>query len=108
MAAYQINRGVGRPVELLGLRAQYVIYLVCLIFFSLLISFIISTIIDAVLALSIGIVAFLLSVWSCFFLNRVYGEHGLMQYFANKSVVKHILFQKRVFQIVEDRDEKDK
>lgn len=106
MATYQVNRGVGKPVEFFGLRAQYVIYLMCLVFFVIIFSFILSVILDVMGTLLIGFISFLLAVCSCFKLNNTYGEHGLMQLMAFKKVVKHISVNKRVYQIVEDRDEK--
>ena len=106
MATYQVNRGVGKPVEFFGLRAQYVIYLVfltiCIILFSFILSFLHFNVMGALL---IGIIAFLLAVCSCFKLNNTYGEHGLMQHWAAKKVVKHISVTRRIYQIVEDRDE---
>lgn len=106
MATYQVNRGVGKSVEFFGLRAQFVIYLVLLVFFVIIFSFILSVIIDVMGALLLGIITFLLAICSCFKLNNTYGEHGLMQLMASRNVIKHISVTQRVYQIVEDRDEK--
>ena len=107
MATYQVNRGVGKPVEFFGLRAQYVIYLVVLTFFTTTISFILNLLLtNAIGALLFGVISFLLAICSCFKFNNTYGEHGLMQFWASKKIVKHISFTKRVYQIVEDRNEK--
>jgi peptidoglycan/LPS O-acetylase OafA/YrhL len=108
MATYQVNRGVGKPIEFFGLRSQYVVYLVFLILLTLTISFILTTLLDALIALLIGIVSFLLAICSCFKLNNTFGEHGLMQLMASKKVVRHISVTRRIYQIVEDRDEKNK
>lgn len=106
MATFQVNRGVGKPVEFFGLKAQYVFYLVLLILTVLFFSFILSLLLNAMGALFIGIITFLLAVCSVFKLNNTYGEHGLMQILASKKLVRHIIVDKRVFQIVDDRDEK--
>lgn len=106
MATYQVNRGVGKPVEFFGLRAQYVIYFVFLVLLVLIFSFILSILLYAIGALLTGIISFLLAVCSCFKLNNKYGEHGLMQLMASRNVVRHISVTKRIYQIVEDRDEK--
>ncbi len=106
MATFQVNRGVGKPVEFFGLKAQYVFYLVLLILTVLFFSFILSLLLNAMGALFIGIITFLLAVCSVFKLNNTYGEYGLMQILASKKLVKHIIVDKRVFQIVDDRDEK--
>lgn len=105
MATYLVNRGVGKPIEFFGLRSQYVVYLVFLVLLTLLISFILLILLNAMVALSIGIIAFLLAICSCFKLNNTFGEHGLMQLMASKKVVKHISVTKRIYQIVEVRDE---
>ncbi|MEE0990601.1 MAG: DUF4133 domain-containing protein [Paludibacteraceae bacterium] len=106
MATYQVNRGVGKPVEFFGLRSQYVIYFVFLVLLVLLFSFILTILLDVMGALLIGVIAFLLAICSCFKLNNKFGEHGLMQLMASKKVVKHISVTKRIYQIVEVRDEK--
>ena len=106
MATYQVNRGVGKPVEFFGLRSQYVIYFVFLVLLVLLFSFILTILLNVMGALLIGIIAFLLAICSCYKLNNTYGEHGLMQLMASKKVVKHISVTKRIYQIVEVRDEK--
>ena len=106
MATFQVNRGVGKPVEIFGLRAQYVFYLVFMVLSVLLFSFILTLLLNAMGALLAGIISFLLAVCSVFKLNNTYGEHGLMQLMASKKVVKHIIVNRRVYQIVEDRDEK--
>lgn len=106
MATYKVNRGVGKPVEFFGLRSQYVVYLVFLVLLTTIFSFILLLLLNAMVALPIGIIAFLLAICSCFKLNNTFGEHGLMQLMASKKVVKHISITKRVYQIVEVRDEK--
>jgi hypothetical protein len=108
MATYQVNRGVGKPVEFFGLRSQYVIYFVFLVLLVLLFSFILTILLDVMGALLIGVIAFLLAICSCFKLNNTFGEHGLMQLMASKKVVRHISVTRRIYQIVEDRDEKNK
>lgn len=105
MATYKVNRGVGKPIEFLGLRAQYVIYLAFLVLLVIIISFILNLLLNVMGTLLIGIIAFLLAVCSCFRLNNKYGENGLMQYWASKKVVKHIYVTKRIYQIIEVRDE---
>jgi hypothetical protein len=106
MATYKVNRGVGKPVEFFGLRSQYVVYLVFLVLLTIIFSFILLLLLNAMVALPIGIIAFLLAICSCFKLNNTFGEYGLMQLMASKKVVKHISITKRVYQIVEVRDEK--
>ena len=106
MATYQVNRGVGKPVEFIGLRAQYVIYLVFLVLLVIIFSFILNILLNVISTILIGIIAFLLALCSCFKLNNTYGEHGLMQLMASKKVVKHISVTRRIYQIVEIRDEK--
>ena len=80
MAAFEINKGVGRTVEFKGLKAQYLI----LFAGGLLAVFILVVIlylcgISQIACLVIGVVGASLLVWQSFAMNRKYGEHGLMK-----------------------------
>ena len=80
MAAFEINKGVGRTVEFKGLKAQYLF----LFAGGLLAVFILVVIlylcgISQIACLVIGVVGASLLVWQSFAMNRKYGEHGLMK-----------------------------
>lgn len=84
---YTINKGINRPIEFKGLKAQYIWYLgggvlVLLIVFAIL------YIIGVNSFLCIGVIGLLgagMFSW-VYRLSRVYGEHGLMKLRAQRSV----------------------
>ena len=71
MAEYPINKGIGRPVEFKGLKAQY-LFIFC----------------GGLLALFV--------VWQTFALNARYGEHGLMKLGATRSHPRYLINRRRI------------
>ena len=77
---YPVNKGIGRPVEFKGLKAQYLF----LFAGGLLAAFILFVILYTAgagqwLCIGFGITAASAVVWLTFRLNAKYGEHGLMK-----------------------------
>nr|WP_314698808.1 DUF4133 domain-containing protein [uncultured Prevotella sp.] len=101
MAAFEINKGVGRTVEFKGLKAQYLF----LFAGGLLAVFILVVIlylcgVSQVTCLIIGVVGASLVVWQTFTMNRKYGQYGLMKkgavrmhprYLVNRRTVCHLI-----------------
>jgi hypothetical protein len=84
---YHINKGINKPIEFKGLRAQYIAYLAVslvslLIGFAVLYICRVSLWIILPLILGLGTALF----FTVFRLSRKYGEHGLMKYFAKKQL----------------------
>jgi Domain of unknown function (DUF4133) len=86
-SVYQINKGINKPIEFKGLKAQYIWYLggglvVLLIFFAII--YIIGINIFLCLALIVSLaIALFMYVYK---LSRTYGEFGLMKKIAKKAV----------------------
>jgi len=84
---YTINKGINKPIEFKGLKAQYIWYLgggilVLLIVFAVL--YIAG--INSFLCIGIiGLLGFGLFTW-VYRLSRIYGEYGLMKLRAKRSV----------------------
>src|SRR5476649_1914914 len=93
---YHINKGINKPIEFKGLRAQYIAYLAVWLVF-LLISFAVlyicgfSMYIILPMILGLGTALFFI----VFQLSNKYGEHGLMKYFAKKQLPKYLWFSSR-------------
>jgi len=90
-SVYTINKGINKPVEFRGLKAQYIWYLgiglvTLLIIFAVL--YICGVNIFFCLALTI-VLATLLFIY-VYKLSREYGQYGLMKKLASKSVPKII------------------
>ena len=86
-SVYQINKGVGKPVEFKGLKAQYIWYLGGGLV-ALLILFAILYISGVHLFFCLTVTVFL-GTALFFYVNRLshtYGEHGLMKKMARKAV----------------------
>ena len=97
MAAFEINKGVGRTVEFKGLKAQYLF----LFAGGLLAVFILYLCgISQIACLVIGVVGATIVVWQTFTMNRKYGQYGLMKkgavrmhprYLVNRRTVCHLI-----------------
>lgn len=97
MAEYPINKGIGRPVEFKGLKAQYLFIFAG----GLLAAFVLFVILYMAgagqwLCIGFGVVSASATVWLTFRLNAKYGEHGLMKLGAARIRPRHVLHRRRV------------
>jgi hypothetical protein len=88
---YQINKGINKPIEFKGLKAQYIWYLggglvALLIFFATLYITGVNVYLCLLIILSAGAALFMY----VYKLSRKYGEHGLMKKVARRGVPKVI------------------
>jgi len=94
--SYSINKGINRPIEFKGLKAQYIGYLaggmVCL-----LVLFAIMYLIGMVIYLCIMVTGGLGSLlfYKVFGLSHKYGQHGLMKRNAKRYVPDYLKFSSR-------------
>lgn len=101
MAAFEINKGVGRTVEFRGLKAQYLF----LFAGGLLAVFILVVIlylcgVSQIACLIIGIVGATLVVWQTFAMNRKYGQYGLMKQGAVRIHPRYLVNRRTVFHLI--------
>ena len=97
MAEYPVNKGIGRPVEFKGLKAQYLF----LFAGGLLAVFILFVILymagaDQWLCIGFGVTSASAVVWLTFRLNAKYGEYGLMKLGAARMRPRYLLHRRRV------------
>jgi Domain of unknown function (DUF4133) len=90
-SVYQINKGINKPIEFKGLKAQYIWYLggglvILLIFFAVI------YIVGVNVFICLAIIALLSTALFMYVykLSRTYGEFGLMKKIAKKAVPKVI------------------
>jgi hypothetical protein len=90
-SVYQINKGINKPIEFKGLKAQYIWYLggglvALLVFFAII------YIIGINVFFCLALIVFLSTVLFIYVykLSRTYGEFGLMKKVAKKAVPKVI------------------
>lgn len=96
MALYQINKGINKPIEFKGLKAQYVAYL-AIGLVLLLIGFAVMYILGISVLMSLIIISVLGSglCYEVFRLSHKYGEHGLMKKSAKRYLPEHLKFSTR-------------
>ena len=79
-AKYPINKGIGRPVEFKGLKAQYLfIFAGGLLAVFVLFVILYMAGVSQWVCIGLGVTAASAVVWLTFRLNARYGEHGLMK-----------------------------
>ena len=93
---YQINKGINKPLEFKGLRAQYIGYLgaglvALLLLFTILYICGISIYICLVVIIILGSVLF---TWVYKYSHK-YGRHGLMKKAASKAIPPYIISRSR-------------
>lgn len=105
MAEYPVNKGIGRPVEFKGLKAQY-LFLFAGGLLAAFVLFIILYMAGAGQWLCIGFVSASAVVWLTFRLNAKYGEHGLMKLGAARMRPHHVLHRRRVSRLLRQKKKK--
>lgn len=88
-SVYKINKGINRPIEFRGLKAQYIWYLgggmlMLLIMFAILYVCGVNMYICLLLVLAFGAGV----VTAVYHLSNTYGEHGLNKKLAQRSLPK--------------------
>ncbi len=97
MAAWEINKGIGRTVEFKGLKAQYLfIFAGGLLGVFILVVILYMLGVSQVLCLVLGVSGATVLVWQTFAMNQKYGEHGLMKIAARKNHPRYLINRKRV------------
>ena len=95
-SVYQINKGINKPIEFKGLKAQYIWYfgggvIVHLLFFAVL--YIIG--INSFICIGIVLLTGTLMVLKIYSMSRHYGEHGLIKAIAKRRIPKVIKVKSR-------------
>lgn len=95
-SVYQINKGINKPIEFRGLKAQYIAYLavgLVLLLIGFAILYISGLTLFIILPLILGSGTTLFMTVSR--LSHKYGEHGLMKYLAKRSLPGFMKFRSR-------------
>lgn len=78
---YQINKGVGRPLDFFGLKGQYILYFLVGMVLAF-ISFLLFRMVSEVIGYLVAAVVALCAYCGCHYLNSKYGVDGLSDRFA--------------------------
>ena len=101
MAEYPINKGIGRPVEFKGLKAQY-LFIFCGGLLALFVLFVILYMvgIDQWICIGFGAASSSVPKKSSFIQNSRYGEHGLMKLGAARSHPRYLINRRRTTRLL--------
>lgn len=100
MAAYQINKGIGRSPEFKGLRSQY-LFIFAGGLLAILIAFMVLYMagVNQWICIVLGVISASVLVWVTFHLNAKYGEWGLMKIQAVRNHPRYIINRKRFLRL---------
>lgn len=100
MAEFSINKGIGKPAELKGLKSQY-LFIFAGGLLGLFVVFVIMYMIgiDQIVCLIFGGVSAGVLIWSTFYLNEKYGEYGLMKLQAINNHPRFIINRRRIIRL---------
>jgi hypothetical protein len=89
---FPINRGIGKPAEFQGLKAQY-LFIFAGGLLGLFIIFVVMFMagVNQWICIIFGITAALTLVYGTFHLNTKYGEHGLMKAQARRNHPRYVI-----------------
>ena len=97
MAEYSVNKGIGKPAEFNGLKSQYLFIfaggLLCL-FVVFVIMYMAG--IGQWVCIVFGFTSASVLVYGTFYLNRKYGEHGLMKLQARYNHPRYIINRRTI------------
>ncbi|MDR1984734.1 MAG: DUF4133 domain-containing protein [Prevotellaceae bacterium] len=87
-----INKGIGKPAEFQGLKAQY-LFIFAGGLLGLFILFVVMYMagVNQWICIIFGITAALILVYGVFYLNAKYGEHGLMKVQARRNHPRYVI-----------------
>ena len=97
-SVYKVNKGINKPIEFRGLKAQYIWWLggglvILLILFAILYVIGVNTFFCVGLILILGTGLFM----QVYTLSKKYGEHGMMKDIAKRAVPKIKSYSRKVF-----------
>jgi len=100
MAAYSVNRGIGRSPEFQGLKAQY-LFIFAGGALGLFVLFVILYMagVDQWVCIGFGAVSALVLVYGTFYLNKKYGEHGLLKAQARRNHPRYVINRRVIAQL---------
>lgn len=105
-SVYQINKGINKPIEFKGLRAQYIVYLavgLVLLLIGFAVLYILGVALFVVLPLIGGLGTGLFV--SVFRLSHRFGQYGLMKYLAKRQLPAYLkLNSRKVFTSLNKKD----
>ena len=104
---YEINKGVGNPLEFKGLKSQYLfIFAGGLVAVLLVVVILYIAGVNQWICIPFGLLSGSQLVWLTFRLNARYGEHGLMKLLSGKRHPRYLIHRRRLFRLLTKRRKK--
>ena len=92
MTEYNVNKGIGKPAEFQGLKSQYLfIFAGGLLGLFIVIVVLFMAGIGQWVCIGFGVIAGSMLVYCTFYLNKKYGEYGLMKAQARRNHPRYVL-----------------
>ncbi len=93
---YPINKGIGKPAEFQGLKAQY-LFIFAGGLLGLFVVFVVLYMagVNQWFCIGFGVTGALILVYGTFYLNRKYGTHGLMKKQAKRNHPRYIINRRK-------------
>jgi hypothetical protein len=97
-SVYRINKGINKPIEFKGLKAQYIWYLgggvlALLIVFAILYIAGVNMFVCVAIIAVLGVLLFI----GIYRLSNTYGEHGLTKRFARRDIPQRLINRSRQY-----------
>ena len=107
METYPINKGIGRSVEFQGLKSQY-LFIFAGGLLALFVLFVILYMagVNQWICIGFGGTSASILVWQTFFLNKKYGEHGLMKRSALHSHPRYLINRRRIPRLFRHKEQR--
>ncbi len=87
VSVYHINKGINKPIEFKGLKAQYIWYMGGVLLVLLIVYIILYMVgINQYLCVGIVVIAGFVLTQKIFAMSKKYGEHGLTKMMAGKGI----------------------
>lgn len=101
---YPINKGAGKRVEFKGLTVNYLFLFAGGLAAVLLLVIVLYLIgMDSLVCILFGLSSGSLTVYLTFWMNRTFGEHGLMKRLAEKRHPRYLIHRRRLFRLLTKR-----
>ena len=95
-SVYKINKGINKPIEFKGLKAQYIAYLAAgLITLLILFAILYITGVNMFVCLSITVILGVALFMTVYRMSDTYGQYGLLKKLAKKSLPEFIKVSSR-------------
>lgn len=96
---FEINKGLLKPLEFQGLRAQYIAFAIAG-FVVAFILYMLIAFINSIVAIIMALIVAIISIGMAFYLNNKFGAKGLSLVIAKRGCTKYINNNRRIYKLI--------